>query len=115
MATARASLGRRTFDTAWARGRGLAVELGLAPPAADQPGGLTEREPEVLALVARGLTNEQVAARLFLSACTVNWHLTSVSWKLVVRLRTDAVRFALEHGLDQAPPATAGNDRYPHR
>jgi DNA-binding NarL/FixJ family response regulator len=66
VAAARTSLGPRAFGTAWAAGRALtleqAAELALAPPAADRPGGLTERELEVLALVAGGLTNEQVAA-----------------------------------------------------
>jgi len=119
VAIARAGLGPRAFGAAWAAGRALtleeAAELALAPSAADRPGGLTERELEVLALVAGGLTNEQVAARLFLSARTVNWHLTAVYRKLAVRSRADAVRFAVEHGLDQTPPATAADDRYPHR
>lgn len=63
-------------------GAGGGVELALAPPATDRPAGLTERELEVLALVIGGLTNEQVAARLFLSARTVNWRLTAVCRKL---------------------------------
>jgi len=92
-----------------------ATELALAPPAAGRPGGLTERELEVLARVAVGLTNEQVAARLFLSARTVNWHLTAVYRKLAVRSRAEAVRFAVEHRLDRAAPAATAQDRYPHR
>ena len=53
----------------------------------------------MLALVARGLTNAQVAAALFLSARTVNWHLTANYGKLGVRSRTQPTRWAHEHGL----------------
>jgi DNA-binding CsgD family transcriptional regulator len=60
---------------------------------------LSEREAEVLKLVAAGLTNAQVAQRLFLSPRTVNAHLTSVYRKLGVGSRSAATRFAFEHGL----------------
>jgi predicted ATPase/DNA-binding CsgD family transcriptional regulator len=105
VAAARAGLGDRLFATMRARGRASsledAVELALAEPPAQLPRGLTEREAEVLAQVAQGLTNDEVAARLFLSSRTVNWHLTAIYRKLAVRSRTDAVRFAVEHGLDR--------------
>jgi two-component system NarL family sensor kinase len=45
------------------------------------------------------MTNAEVAEELFLSSRTVNWHLTSISRKLGARSRTDATRFASEHGL----------------
>lgn len=102
---ARAALGAPTFAAAQERGRTLsldeAFELALAAPEPepDLPAGLTEREAEVLALVARGLTNAQVAEALFLSARTVNWHLTTIYGKLGVRSRTQATRWAHEHGL----------------
>ena len=74
---------------------------GRPPPASapERPGGLTSREVEVLGLVATGLTNAQVAQRLFLSPRTVQRHLNSVFHKLGVSSRTAATRFALEHGL----------------
>jgi DNA-binding NarL/FixJ family response regulator len=49
--------------------------------------------------VATGLTNDQVAARLYLSPRTVQRHLNSVYHKIGVSSRTSATRFALEHGL----------------
>jgi len=62
------------------------------------PAGLSAREAEVLELVAKGLTNNQVAEELFISPRTVNRHLTSVYHKLGVSSRA-ATRFALEHDL----------------
>jgi DNA-binding NarL/FixJ family response regulator len=63
------------------------------------PGGLSRREVEVLQLVAEGLTNAQIAERLFLSPKTVSSHLVSIFGKLGVTSRTSATRFAIEHGL----------------
>jgi DNA-binding CsgD family transcriptional regulator len=63
------------------------------------PSGLSAREAEVLALVARGLTNAQVANELFISPRTVNRHLNSVYHKLGVGSRAAAARFAAQHGL----------------
>ena len=57
------------------------------------------REVEVLKLVAEGLTDAQVAERLFLSPRTVTTHLSSIYNKLGVSSRNAATRFALEHGL----------------
>lgn len=61
--------------------------------------GLSERESEVLKLVAAGLSNLQVAEKLFLSPHTINRHLTSVYSKIGVGSRTEAARYAHEHGL----------------
>lgn len=63
------------------------------------PGGLSAREIEVLRLVATGFTNAQVAEQLFISARTVNGHLTTIYAKLGVEGRAFAIRIALEHGL----------------
>ena len=60
---------------------------------------LTAREREVLALVARGLTDSQVAAELVLSPRTVQSHLSTIYSKLGVATRTAAVRLALDRGL----------------
>jgi ATP/maltotriose-dependent transcriptional regulator MalT len=69
-------------------------ELGKALPR-----GLTEREAAVLALVAGGSTNRQIADALLLSQKTVERHLSNIFTKLDVTTRTAAARFAFEHGL----------------
>ena len=61
--------------------------------------GLSAREAEVLRLVATGLTNAEVAGELYLSPRTVDWHLGSIYRKLELHSRTEATRFAIEHGL----------------
>lgn len=60
---------------------------------------LTAREIEVLGLVALGLTNAQIAARLFLSRRTVDQHLSSIYNRLGVSSRTAATRFAILNDL----------------
>jgi DNA-binding NarL/FixJ family response regulator len=66
---------------------------------AEYPGGLTSREVDVLRLVALGLSDSEVARRLFLSVRTVHAHLRSIYRKLGLRSRTAAVRFADENRL----------------
>lgn len=65
----------------------------------DRPGGLTEREIEVLRLVAQGRSNAQVAAELVVAEKTVARHLSNIFTKLGVGSRTAAAAFAFEHGL----------------
>lgn len=83
------------------------TRLGAArpgPPTArrrDRPDGLTPREVEVLGLVARGLTNQEIAAQLVLSVRTVERHLATVYRKLGLEgrnARAAAVRYALTDG-----------------
>jgi non-specific serine/threonine protein kinase len=119
MAAARARLGDQAFDTARAAGRQMTLPQALAlaledggpapEPAREpsrpvrtnpaRPAGLTEREVEVLRLLAEGLTSPQIAERLVLSPLTVNAHLRNIYAKLGVSSRTAAARFAVEHGL----------------
>jgi ATP/maltotriose-dependent transcriptional regulator MalT len=72
---------------AFARGRG------------DWPAQLSEREVEVLCLVARGLSNKEIGARLFISAKTVQHHVAHVYEKTGVATRAAAALFAVEHQL----------------
>ena len=63
------------------------------------PAGLTDREVEVLRLLATGLTNNEIAAELYLSAKTVSRHLSNIFTKIGVSSRAAATAFAFEHDL----------------
>ena len=63
------------------------------------PAGLTVREAEVLRLVAGGLTNNEIATKLFLSPKTVSRHLSNIFTKIGVSSRASATAFAVEHHL----------------
>lgn len=79
----------------------LAREVATARPAG--PGGeLSEREVEVLRLIAGGLTNAEIAARLYVSVRTVETHRAHIHQKLDVRTRAGLVRVAREAGVLQA-------------
>lgn len=69
----------------------------VATPAAWQ--ALTEREREIFALAARGLSNAEIAEREFLSEATVKTHISRILSKLALRDRVQLVVFAFEHGL----------------
>jgi HD-GYP domain-containing protein (c-di-GMP phosphodiesterase class II)/DNA-binding CsgD family transcriptional regulator len=68
-------------------------------PVAALPMGLSEREAEVLALVARGLSNADIAARLVISRRTAEHHVQHIYSKIGVSSRAAATLFAVEHGL----------------
>jgi two-component system, NarL family, response regulator NreC len=75
-------------------GASVAVEV-----ASDRPNGLSERELEVLRMIALGNTNAEIAAALFVSVRTVETHRAHIQQKLGLRSRSELVRYALDHGL----------------
>lgn len=109
LAHARRALGD---DTGAAADRATALaayrRLGARPDVerlagASRPGGLTAREEEVLACVAAGATNREVAERLVISEKTVSRHLANIFAKLGVGSRTAAAAWAHEHGIHRTP------------
>jgi DNA-binding CsgD family transcriptional regulator len=74
------------------------IERG-ASPAADLYETLTDREREVLHLMAEGHANAEIAARLFISPRTVETHRANVMRKLGLRTQTDVVRYGLRRGI----------------
>ena len=118
----RALLGEQAFTAAWAEGRKMTLEQILSAPDElktfelvkpagsspniDQPStrpidtnDLTQRELEVLRLVAQGWTDAQIAEQLVISPRTVNAHLTSIYRKIQVSSRSAATRYAIDRKL----------------
>jgi DNA-binding NarL/FixJ family response regulator len=82
--------------------RRVIEEFARTPAAARPPpelAHLTERELEVLNLVARGLSNAEIAGRLYVSEATVKTHVARMLTKLRLRDRVQAVVYAYEHGV----------------
>ena len=71
----------------------------LAGPGRERPAGLTEREVELLALLATGKTNREIGAQLFISEKTVARHISNIFNKLGVSSRAAATAYALKHDL----------------
>ncbi len=114
---AREKLSDADFDAAQANGRTLSLEqaieyalnmsvpgpmLSLTAPAAARE--LTERERKVVALIARGLPNGEIASELVLSKRTVEKHIANILSKLELTNRAQLVRWAIENRLTDAAP-----------
>ena len=104
----RTKVGEPAFARDWTEGSRLALTDAAEAAAAFAnemsidhalPGGLSDREGEVLRLIATGLTNAQVADRLYLSRRTVDAHMRRIYDKLDLSSRVEAIRFAVEHGI----------------
>jgi DNA-binding NarL/FixJ family response regulator len=74
-------------------------EAAATEPAAPPPDGLTQREAEILGLIAGGLTNPEIAARLFLSNHTIKTHISRIFAKTGSRDRAAAIGYAHRHGI----------------
>ncbi len=109
VSTLRSRLDEENFAAAWSEGRAMTqaeiIEYALATEQAhtsdeETPSSpLSTREAEILVLVAEGLTNPQIAEKLYLSPRTVGQHLRSIYRKLGVSSRAAATTFAVEQGI----------------
>ena len=87
-------------SAATAAGSGAgAGSSGDAGSSAELPDGLTQREAEILTLIAQGLTNPEIAAQLFLSSHTIKTHINRIFSKTGSRDRAAAIGYANRHGL----------------
>jgi len=86
--------GRSTLSPEAAR-----VLVQATRPTTQPSSGLTEREREVLNLVAQGHSNQQIADALVVSLATVKAHISSILGKLQVSSRTEAIAYAIKHKL----------------
>ncbi len=117
---ARARLGHVRAGAAWSLGQTLTTPeaidfaLGAGTAAFDASadlGPLSRREREVVAMVAAGMTNREIAQRLFIAERTAEGHVERIRNKLGVRSRTEVATWAVAHGiaahpLDKPPPAS---------
>jgi len=74
----------------------------------ESPGGLTERELAMLNALTRGLSNQAIGKEYWVTEQTVKFHLSNIYRKLGVANRTEAARFAYEHGLVEPSAANLG-------
>jgi DNA-binding NarL/FixJ family response regulator len=101
-AAVRAAAGGQSVLDPQVQQRLLAAAGGGAPPAPSVlPDGLTAREGDVLRLIAAGLSNREIAGRLYVSEATVKSHINRLFAKTGVRDRAQAVQYAYRHGLTE--------------
>ena len=86
---------------------------GQRVPRIERPAGLTEREAEVIGLLARGLQTKQVARRLGISVKTADHHVQNAYAKIGVSTRAAAALFAMQHGLMAWGELPIGRSRRP--
>ena len=106
-ARAQAKLGSRKAEGAWQQGVEMNAERALdyslsgdaGQDEAVDAGPLSRREREVAAMVAGGLTNKQIAERLFIAERTAEGHVERIRNKLGVRSRTEVATWAIAHGI----------------
>lgn len=79
--------------------RAVLAAAGHAPPKLGRIAGLTDREVEVLRLLARGLTNKEIASALDISTKTAGNHVQHIFEKLRVTTRSAAAIHAMQHGI----------------
>ena len=91
--------GDRHEDQPVGDGRGGDLVRNGPVPAAPPPDGLTQREAEILGLIAAGLTNPEIAARLFLSNHTIKTHISRIFAKTGSRDRAAAIGYAHRHNI----------------
>jgi DNA-binding NarL/FixJ family response regulator len=89
--------GHATFDPEVSRR--LVAAMTPTPPPTD---GLTSRETEVLKLIAKGLSNSEIAELLFIGETTVKTHINNTFAKIGARHRAEAVRYAYRNGLAES-------------
>ena len=77
----------------------VGARLAREPEFEGPPGGLSNREAQILGLVALGLTNQEIADKLFISVRTVEAHRTHIQQKMDFGSRAELVRYALDHKL----------------
>lgn len=77
----------------------IGARLAIEPSREWPPGGLSDREAEVLELIARGHTNKEIGDALFLSIRTVESHRAHIQQKLRLQTRAELVAYALEHDM----------------
>jgi predicted ATPase/DNA-binding CsgD family transcriptional regulator len=114
LALARARLTEVEFQAELVAGQALSLEQaigyaqnlplisGATPASREKPDGLTEREREVAALIARGHSNGEIASELVLSKRTVEKHIANILSKLGLTSRAQIVRWAIDRGLTRA-------------
>lgn len=71
----------------------------FSPPPASETGDLTNREIEIVRLIAQGLSNQQIAQKLVISEKTVKTHISNILGKLALEDRTQVAIYAFKHGL----------------